>query len=125
MRTDGLIKAYNAGGAIGARLFVKPHSTAGQVVVAAAATDKIIGATTEIASASGDRVDVALTGIAEIIYGGTVAAGDLVTSDSAGKAVVAAPSAGVNNRIGGVALTAGVSGDYGSVLLQPGSLQGA
>jgi hypothetical protein len=125
MRTDGLVKAFNAGGAIPARIIVKPHSTAGEVVAGAAATDKLIGISSEVAAASGDRVDVFVSGIAEVIYGGNVSAGDLVTANGSGYAVAAAPAAGVNNRIVGTALVAGVSGDIGAVLIGPGSVQGA
>lgn len=125
MRTDGLAKAFTAGGAIPARIIVKPHSTAGEVVAGAAATDKLIGISTEVAAASGDRVDVFLSGIADVIYGGNVAAGDLVTADASGYAVAAAPAAGVNNRVIGTAMVTGVSGDIGAVLICPGSVQGA
>lgn len=125
MRTDGLAKAFTAGGAIAARTIVKPHSVAGEVVAAAAATDKVIGISTEVAAASGDRVDVFVSGIAEVVYGGNVSAGDLVTADSSGYAVTAAPAATVNNRIVGTALVTGVSGDIGAVLIGPGSVQGA
>jgi hypothetical protein len=125
MRTDGLAKAFTAGGSIPARTIVKPHSVAGQVVAGAAAADKIIGVSTEVAASSGDRVDVFLSGVAEVVYAGNVAAGDPITSDSTGKAVVAAPAAGVNARIIGFALTAGVANDIGAVFLAPGLIQGA
>lgn len=119
MRTDGLTKAFNAGGVVPAYTIVKPHSAAGQVVVGAAATDKLIGVSTEIASASGDRCDVFLGGIAEVIFGGTIAAGDLVTSDASGHAVATTTA---NNRVIGIALVAGVDGDIGPVLLQASNL---
>jgi hypothetical protein len=125
MRTEGLAKAFVAGGAIPARIIVKADSTAGQVVAADAATDKLIGISADVAAASTDRVDVFVSGIAEVIYGGNVAAGDLVTADASGYAVAAAPAATVNNRVIGTAMVAGVSGDIGSVLICPGSLQGA
>jgi hypothetical protein len=35
------------------------------------------------------------------------------------------PATGVNNRVIGIAMVSGVSGDLGSVLIAPGSLQGA
>jgi len=119
MRTEGLAKAFTAGGAIPARTIVKPHTTAGEVVVGAAGTDKLIGVSTDVDAASGDRVDVFLSGIAEVIYGGTVAAGDLLTSDASGHAVATTTA---NDRVIGVALTAGVDDDYGAVLLQLSNL---
>lgn len=125
MLNPTLTKAYSPGAAIEAFRIVK-FSADGTVVKAAAATDKSIGVSTALAAASTDtRVDVIRSGIAEVLYGGNVAVGDLLTSDANGKAVAAAPAAGVNNRIIGIAEVAGVDGDVGSVLLSPGSVQGA
>lgn len=125
MLNPTLTKAYTPGAAIEAYRIVK-FSADSTVTKSSAATDKHIGVTTSLAAASTDtRVDVIRAGIAEVIYGGNVAVGDLLTADADGKAVAAAPAAGVNNRIIGIAEVAGVSGDIGSVLLSPGSLQGA
>lgn len=125
MLNPTLTKAYSPGAAVLPYRICK-FSADGTVVQAAAATDKSIGVSTALTAASTDtRVDVYRTGIAEVTYGGTVAVGDLLTSDADGKAVVAAPSAGVNNRIIGIAEVAGVSGDVGSMLISPCSLQGA
>jgi hypothetical protein len=81
------------------------------VLQASAATDKILGVTTEIQSVAGDICDVQVDGIVFIRAGGTIAAGDFLTSDASGNAVVAAPSVGVNNRIAAQALDAAVAGD--------------
>ena len=117
--------AFEAGGAIGANRFVKFGSSDTAVVQGAAATDAIFGIS-DLAAASTERVDVCVSGKAkQIVYGGTVTRGDLLTSDSTGRAVTAAPAAGANVRIGGIALVSGVVGDVGSILLSPGSLQGA
>ena len=114
MRNHGLIKTFNAGAAVAARRIVKFGADERNVVVGAAATDKLIGVSDDIAAASGDPVE----------YGGTVAIGDLLTSDSTGRAVAATPSAGTNNRIIGVAMVAGVVSDLGAVLIGQGSTQG-
>lgn len=119
MRTDGLTKAFNAGGAIPARTIVKPHSTAGEVVAGAAGADKLIGVSTEVDAATGDRVDVHLGGIAEVIYGGNIAAGDLITSDANGHAVATTTA---NDRVIGIAMTAGADDDIGHVHLQISNL---
>lgn len=123
-RTDGLIKSLLAGAAIAARHIVKFGADDDTVVTAAAATDAPIGVTSEIDAALGEPCDVMLSGLAEVVYGGNVAGGDLLTSDANGAAVTAAPAAGVNNRVIGVAMASGVAGDIGLVLLQPGSVQG-
>jgi hypothetical protein len=125
MRNEMLSKSYTAEGVIGAYRLVKFGAADGGVLVAAAPADKIIGVNGRMPFAAiGDRGDVVRMGIAEVEYGGAVAAGDLLTSDASGRAVVAAPAAGANNRIIGVAEVAGVLGDIGSLMLEPGSMQG-
>lgn len=118
-----LIKTFTAGAAIGAYKAVK-FSADNTVVLAAAATDIVIGVTGALATDSGAQCDVTLIGIAEIEYGGTVTRGAHLVSDANGDAVVAAPSAGTNNNTIGRALIAGVDGDIGYVLVNPGSVQG-
>lgn len=122
--SPGQILNFDAGAAINGNRILKLSADA-TVVQAAAATDALIGVSDSNGAASGERIDVTLTGVAEICLGGTVTRGALLTSDSAGKGVAAAPSAGVNNRVIGVALVSGVSGDIIDVLLSPGSMQGA
>jgi hypothetical protein len=48
----------------------------------------------------------------------------MLTTDSSGRAVTAAPAAGVNNGVIGVAFVSGVLGDIGSVILSQGRIQG-
>ena len=125
MRNPGLSKSYSAEAAIAAYRIVKFGAADGGVLQAAAAADKSIGVTDRIAAAvAGDRVDIARSGIAEVEYGATVAAGDLLTSDSVGRAIVASATTGTNIRVIGVAEVAGVLGDIGSLMLDPGSFQG-
>lgn len=118
-----LIKNYLAGDGVAAYRIVA-FSADNTVVQAAAATDAMIGVSDNLAKLTGERVDITLSGLAEVMFGGTVARGALVTSDADGKAVAAAPAAGVNNRVIGVAMVAAVSGDIAPILIQPGSLQG-
>ena len=122
------IKNYDAGGTIENRRIVKFGTADHQVVKAAAATDTPIGVSHEPdndgAPGAGDRIDVALAGIVEVDYGGAVTRGDLLTSDANGKAVAAAPGAGANNGIIGIAEISGVDGDIGEVRIAPQSLQG-
>ena len=124
MANIGLTKSYLAEAAISAARIVKVGAADYGVLVAAAVSDKIIGISTEIDAASGERIDVVHEGIADLKLGGTVARGDLLTSDASGQGVTAAPAAGTNNRIVGMALISGVSGDIIPVKLQLGTFQG-
>jgi hypothetical protein len=121
---NGITKAYLAGAAIAAYRIVKFDSADGTVIQAAAAADKSIGVTTDIPAASGETVDVVKSGLSYVEYGGNVTRGDLLTADSVGRAVTAAPSASANVRIIGVAEASGVSGDIGSLTIAASMLQG-
>lgn len=95
------------------------------VVAATGSTDKLVGTSGRLGSAaSGDRMDVTRIGLDEVEYGGNVAAGDLLTSDAVGRAVTAAPGAGVNAWIIGQAEVAGVLGDIGKVMVNVCRIQG-
>lgn len=122
-------KPYDAGATVKSNRFVKFGADDDKVVQAAASTDNIIGAVNAVAvpgsdAATGDRLDVEHYGIVDIRLGGTVTRGAKVTSDSDGRAVAAAPGAGVNAQIGGIALRSGVTDDIIPVLLTIGAVQG-
>jgi hypothetical protein len=119
-----LTRNYNAAALIGANLIVKVGANDGEVLLAAANTDDILGVSTNIDVASGEPCDVIHGGIADIKLGGTVARGKFITSDANGCGVLAAPSAGVNVQIAGKTLISGVSGDIIPVLLCIGQIQG-
>lgn len=124
MLTPTLTKGLNAGGTIEAYRIVKFGADDNTVVKAAAAADSLLGVSTGVPAATGERTDVILSGLAEVTYGGNVTRGALLTADSDGRAIAAAPAAGANVRVIGVAWVSGVSGDVGSVLLRQGSMQG-
>lgn len=125
MRNPGLIKNHTADGAVGAYRIVKHGAADGNVAQAAASTDKLIGVNGRLAAAvAGDRVDIARGGIEEVEFGGAVVRGDPLTSDASGRAVAAAPGAGVNAYIIGFAEVSGVLSDIGSVMIAPGRIQG-
>jgi hypothetical protein len=119
-----LNKHYTAAGAIAAFRIVKPGADDGEAAQAAAATDALMGVNESVATDDGEGCDVVKVGIADVEFGGTVAAGDPVTSDADGKAVKAEPDAGTNARIIGFAEVAAVAGDIAPVLIAPGVLQG-
>jgi len=123
IRNEGLTKTYAAGAAVAARRLVKFGADDRTVIQGAAAGDSIIGVS-GLGAANGERLDVILTEIPTVEYGGTITRGQLVISDSDGRAIAATAAAGTNVRTAGIAMVSGVSGDLGAVLLSPGSFQG-
>ena len=119
-----LLKGFTAGGAISPYRIVR-FSAAETVIQAAAATEAMFGVNTDLTIVSGERVEVMTHGIAWVEAGAAITIGAPVTADSLGRGVTAAPAAGVNNRIIGLALDAAVAaGDQIRVLLSPGLMQG-
>jgi hypothetical protein len=119
-----LFKSYTAGAAINAYTLVK-FSAAETVVTAAAATDLIIGVTSDVGPAINERVDVALEGIAFVVAGAACTLGAKLTSDASGRAVPAAPAAGVNNQVVGYAMeAASAAGDVIRMMLSSSVMQG-
>lgn len=125
MANPDLIKSFIAEAAVSPYRIVKMGTADGQVVQGAAATDLLVGVADMQGQATvGGRVEAILDGIADVEFGGTVTRGALVTSDASGKAVAAAPAAGSNARIIGVALVSAVAGDIGAILVEQSSMQG-
>lgn len=117
-------KSFVATAAISAKHLVKFTANAGEVAPATAATDKLAGVADLGATVSGEMVDVAIGGMDEVVAGGNIAAGDKLTSDANGKAVVATFAAGVTTHVVGVALAPGVDGDLISYLVAPSVIAG-
>jgi hypothetical protein len=126
MSNQGLVKSFNAEAAVPIRRIVKFGTGDRDVLVGAAVGDFLIGISVQPGIAEiGERVDVQMSGIAEVEFGGTVARGAQVTTNATGLAVLAAPTIGVNNRIIGFAMETYASGDHGLVFLAPQEIQGA
>jgi Uncharacterized conserved protein (DUF2190) len=118
MRNEGTLqKTFYAGAAVAANRIVKPGADDTKVVVGAAATDKLVGISDNIGGAINEPIDVILDGIALVKLGGTVAFGDLITSDATGQGVATTTAA---NRYIGHAMEGGVSGDLIGVRIAPG-----
>ncbi len=125
MANPGLTKAYDAVAAIPAYHLVKPSGVNdGEVIPASGPTDAIMGISSNVDAAIGQRADVVHSLSAELVAGGPIADGDPVTSDANGCGVKAVPAAGVNNRIVGFALMSAVVNDIIPVLIKPGFMQG-
>ena len=100
-------------------------TTKTSVLKAAAATDAPVGVSEGIDTAASGRVDVVLSGLAKVTAGAAFNPGAYLTSDASGRAVAAAPAAGTNNGIVGVAIEeATAAGDIVEILVAPQSRQG-
>lgn len=93
---------------------VKLASTAGEVIVGAAATDQCIGVLLND-PADGEEALIQVNGVAKVLAEASVSAGNLVASSTTGRAKAASTA---NNKILGIALDASSSaGDLIRVLL--------
>lgn len=126
----GLIKSFKPATAIPPFSAVKFGADDSTVALATAATDLTIGFTNEIEItaddvAKGNLVDVVLTDVAEARAGAVITRGDRLTVDSSSRVITAAPAAGVNMQIIGIALKSATSADEQiPVLLQRSIMQG-
>lgn len=110
--------ALQAAATVNAYRIVKFDTTDLTVIQGAAATDTTIGINQSPQAARvGDYVMIAYTGIGKVELGGTVVRGDLLTTDTVGRAVVslAAPT----DRVIGVALQSGGLGTVIRCVISP------
>ena len=77
-----------------------------------------------VTMSTGERIDIFTDKAPRVELGGTVNAGNWVASDANGMAVAAAPAAGVNINVAGIALGSGVAGGFIPVLLKQSIIQG-
>ena len=115
-----IIKAFRASGAIGHRRLVKFTANEDEVALATASTDIIAGVSDCPGGAvNKGRIDVVLKGPAQVEAGGPLTPGGAFTADANGRAVAAAPIAGVKTYIGGRSLNNAVAGDIIEALVNP------
>jgi len=120
-----VVKNYVAGAALVDNQLVKFGASDDVVVPATAAADFVLGVVDQTnGAATGKRVDVVLFGVSDVKAGAAITRGALLTSDANGLAVPAAPAAGANARIIGVALSSMASGDIMPAFINPCSMQG-
>lgn len=117
MSNPTLIKTFVAPAAVAGRKLVTFGAADGQVAVADANTDALIGVSEKIGSRDNDRVDVIVGGIAEVIAGGAITRGAVLTANASGDAVAASEA---THRIIGIAMNSGVAGDFINVLIAQG-----
>ncbi|MDD9822304.1 MAG: DUF2190 family protein [Gammaproteobacteria bacterium] len=113
----GLLLAFVAGAAVSINRIVKLSADGKVVHSTAAAADAHIGVTNRPAE-SGDRVDVAVTGVVAVECGAAVTRGAQLQSDATGKASPAA----AGDRVVGIAMRTGAAGDIVPVLLAQGAV---
>ena len=125
MHNPGRIKNFTLESNVGQYRIGVFGSKDDTMVQASAVSDSLIGVCAQPGGATtGERADFVLTGIAEVEYGGTVTRGNDLTTDAQGRAVAAAPSSGVVNKLIGKAMESGVLGTIGSVLLNQSQIKG-
>lgn len=116
---NSIFRSRIAEGAVGAYRIVKPGTAAMSCLQATAATEKLLGTSDELAHVTGEMVDVALDVLPKVVLGGTVAAGDWLTSDANGKAVATTTA---TQQVIGRAEIAGVADDVITYFRAPGQL---
>lgn len=121
--TSVVEKQIGAGGAINEFTIVKFGADDENVVAATAVSETLVGVA-QATVVSGERVRLMMSGISRVKIGGTVTRGDYVTTNASAQGVAAAPAAGINNGILGIALQSGVTGDIIRVQLAQGRIQG-
>ncbi len=123
--TSGISKAAKCTAAVpAAYTFCTPGADDDTFSVASVSTQPIVGVFQATAVNPGDAVEVMVSGISNVVCGGTVTRGQEVTSNASGEAVAVSsypPGAGVVTA--GIALESGVSGDIIAVLLEPDVMQ--
>lgn len=123
---DGFYKSRAIVAAIGGCLLAAFTSTRGRVALATAPSQPLAGVTDSVGgNVSGGLVDLQLTQIADLRFGGTVAAGDPIMSDGFGRGVKATkPGAGETVYCIGFAQEPALADDIGPVLVSPFAMLG-
>ncbi len=137
--TAGLQKKTTCTAAIATAFTIAKFGATDEIMsVATAATEDLVGVFQHTTTTAGDEVRVMFGGITNLVLGGTVTRGDLVTTDSAAKGVAVTQHLHVENAAGsytqsantavasvvrvlGRAMKSGVSGDIIPVHLIPGT----
>jgi Uncharacterized conserved protein (DUF2190) len=124
-QTSGMEKSVKCTAAIAAAFTIAKFGADDDTMsLAGAATDMLAGVFQHSTANPGDEVRVMLDGITKIKLGGTVTRGQPLTSDATGQGIAAAPAAGTNARIIGIAMASGVSLDVITMLISPSVMQG-
>lgn len=115
-------RTFKAGADLSAKQYfiVKLDSTQNQVVLAAAATDKLLGVLLNAPVANQEARVHMNVGTTKVIAGAAIALGSYVTSDGSGKAIATTTD---KHKTLGIALEAAAAdGDIIEVAMQPGQM---
>jgi len=124
-QTTGIEKSVKCTAAVAAAFTIGKFGADDDTMsLATAATDMLAGVFQHTTANAGDEVRVMLEGITKVKLGGTVTRGQPLTSDASGQAIAAAPAAGSNARVIGLAMASGISGDIITMLISPSVMQG-
>ncbi|MEO0496916.1 MAG: hypothetical protein AAF141_06030, partial [Pseudomonadota bacterium] len=96
-----LIKSFRASADTEGRVIAAFSSAEGEVAAASGPSDLILGVVDELGAKSGQALDVIQIGHADVIAGGDVDAGQYVTANSDGHAIVAEPAVDATVRVVG------------------------
>ena len=125
MANNGLTKSLVAEAAILPYRVVKFGTADGQVIQSVAAADAHVGLADLGQNTTGSRVDVVLDGTADAEAGAAIVRGALLSTDSSGRVITAAASAGANVRTIGFALaSAAAAGEIIPIKVEQGTFQG-
>jgi hypothetical protein len=118
------IRSYVAAANVAGKRLVK-FTAARTVNIAVDAAAPVIGVSERTGGDAGKMLDVITGGDAIVVAGAVIAAGAPVTADAQGRAVTAAPAAGVNAWIAGFAVDAATAaGDEIAITLSRSRIQG-
>lgn len=123
MNPLGLVKNFTAETLVNKRRIVAFGTGDGLVKQAASDTDTF-GVSGVRGAQAGERLDVYLSGVHPVECGAVVVAGHFVTADADGRAIPAAPAAGVQMLVIGRALQSGGVGAQLDILIQPQQITG-
>ncbi len=123
--TSGISKAAKCTAAIAtAYTFCTPGADDDTFSVASASNQPIVGVFQATTENAGDAVEVMVSGISNVVCGGTVTRGQEVTSNASGEAVAVTSYPSQSGIVtAGIALESGVAGDIIGVLLEPDVMQ--
>ena len=114
-----LTKSKPAGADFDGHLFLAFTGTEDEVAAAAAATAAIVGVSERLGGKAGAMADIIMLGEYPIRAGGDITAGDPLTADVQGRAILAVPAVASIVRVGAFALADGVLGDLVPALIVP------
>ena len=120
-----LIRSYPCSADVPANTIVKFSDSANSTKIApgAAATDALWGISDRMGCDNGGMADIVIGGLGELKLGGTVAAGDPITSDANGNGIKCVAAAGITKRVICFAEEPGVLGDVIKVKVAVSLLQ--